>query len=236
MTPLIEVCVEDVAGVIAAEQAGAQRVELCADLIEGGLTPSYGTIQLARQKTRIPIHVLIRPRAGDFCYSADELEVMLADMQVCKGLGVQGVVIGALTSEGDIDAAQTLLLLEAARPLSVTFHRAFDVCRNPEEVLEELIALGIDRLLTSGQQKSAVEGIPLLRKLQQQASGRITIMACGGIRAHNVKQVLEQTGVSEIHFSAQEPRDEPASSTRLGQQRVTSQAIIRQVIEVANSP
>lgn len=233
MNPLVEVCVEDVAGAIAAEQAGAVRVELCSNLLEGGLTPSYATIQLARQKTRLPIHILIRPRAGDFCYSPDELEVMLSDIQVCKGLGVQGVVIGALSSDSHIDIAQTLLLIEAAKPLSVTFHRAFDVCHNPEEALEELIALGIDRVLTSGQQASAVEGIPLLRSLRQQAGGRIGILACGGIRAHNVAQVLQETGVWEIHFSAQETHPGPEGIVRLGTHHVTNQALIRQVIEVA---
>lgn len=233
MAPLIEVCVEDPEGAIAAELAGAQRVELCSSLAEGGLTPSYGSIQLARQKTRLPIQVLVRPRAGGFCYSPGELETMLVDIAVCKGLGVQGIVVGALNADREIDTAQMLLLIEAARPLSITFHRAFDACRDAQQALEQLIALGIDRVLTSGGQGSAVAGIPLLHQLQQQAGGRIGILACGAIRAHNVGQVLRETGVTEIHFSAQEVQ--PSSELGFGSQRRVNPDLIRAVVKEAES-
>jgi copper homeostasis protein len=231
---LVEICVEDSAGALVAERAGAHRIELCCNLPEGGLTPSYGSIYRTRQTTGLPIHVLIRPRPGHFRYSTDEHKVMLTDIEACKTLGVQGVVLGALDSEDNLDLNQTGQLIEAARPLSVTFHRAFDLCRSPEETLEQLIALRADHILTSGAQPSAIQGIPLLRKLQAKAAGRIGILACGNIRAHNVRQVLEETGVGEIHLSAQQSQPQPTSPIGLGKVRQTSGALIQEVIAAAS--
>ena len=180
---ICEVCVESVEAAVAAEQGGAHRVELCADLLEGGITPSAGTIALARARLGIRLHVLIRPRGGDFCYSDTELDIMRHDIATARALGADGVVLGVLLPDGTVDAARTAELMAAARPLSVTFHRAFDVTRDPYEALEALIALGVDRVLTSGQESSALEGLDTLAALVQQAGDRIAVMPGGGIRA-----------------------------------------------------
>jgi len=204
MTPALicEVCVESVEAAVAAVQGGAHRVELCADLLEGGITPSAGTIALARARLGIRLHVLIRPRGGDFCYSATELAIMRHDIATARALGADGVVLGVLLPDGTVDAARTAELMAAARPLSVTFHRAFDVTRDPHEALEALIALGVDRVLTSGQESSALEGLDTLAALVRQAGDRITVMPGGGIRAGNVAKIVAGTAAREIHFTA----------------------------------
>ncbi|MBT4499813.1 MAG: copper homeostasis protein CutC, partial [Gemmatimonadetes bacterium] len=180
-----EACVDSVASSVAAQQGGADRVELCADLIEGGITPGAGTIQLVRSRLTIPLHLLIRPRGGDFCYTDDEFEVMCIDIEQARTLGAGGVVLGLLHPDGSIDRERTALLVEHARPLSVTFHRAFDMARDPHQSLNLLIDLGIDRLLTSGQEATALEGADLIAALVQQAQNRIAIMAGGGITEEN---------------------------------------------------
>ncbi len=197
-----EVCVESVEAAKAAQAGGAHRVELCADLLEGGITPSAGTIALARDRLSVRLHVIIRPRGGDFCYSATEFAVMLRDVATAKALGADGVVIGVLQPDGAINAEHTAELIATARPLSVTFHRAFDVTRNPFEALETLIALGVERVLTSGQEASALEGADLVAELVRRAGDRIIVMPGGGIRAGNVAKVLAATGAQEIHFTA----------------------------------
>ncbi len=198
----IEICVDSAAGVLAAEKGGADRVELCDNLMEGGTTPSAGCIKVARKISKILIHVIIRPRGGDFLFSATNTEVMLEDIRMAKDLGADGVVIGCLNEEGGIDLELTEKLVAAARPMKVTFHRAFDMCQDPRQALEQLVSLGIERVLTSGQEASAYEGMDLITALQKQAAGRIIIMPGGGITPRNLQKIVQTTGVSEVHMSA----------------------------------
>jgi copper homeostasis protein len=198
----IEICIDSVEGAQAAERGGADRVELCDNLLEGGTTPSAGCIRLARVRVRLGLQVMIRPRGGDFLYSPTEVEVMGEDIRVARDLGADGVVFGCLTAAGDIDAPRTRALIEQARPLSVTFHRAFDMCRDPRRALEDLVALGVDRVLTSGQEATCLEGLELIAELQRQAAGRITILPGGGLTPRNVRRIVEATGVQEVHLGA----------------------------------
>jgi copper homeostasis protein len=199
---LLEVCVDSVESAIAAQEGGADRVELCDNLLEGGTTPSAGTIQLARKYLTIGLHVIIRPRGGDFCYSVIEFDVMKTDVQTAKSLGANGVVIGILTEDGAIDKERTRELIDLARPMSVTFHRAFDVTREPYEALQALIALTVDRVLTSGQENSALEGLDLISDLVQRAGDRIVVMPGGGITERNIKKIIAQSGAREAHVLA----------------------------------
>ncbi len=203
----VEICVDSVDGAVAAQEGGADRVELCDNLFEGGTTPSGGCIKVARQRLRIGLQVMIRPRGGDFHYSAQEVEVMREDIRMAKELGADGVVFGCLTPDGDIDRGLTSELVELARPLNVTFHRAFDVCREPQKALEELISLGIDRVLTSGQEATCLEGLELLTALNQQAAGRIIVMPGGGISPRNVNKIVAACGAVEVHLSARRTVD-----------------------------
>lgn len=202
MSRIIEICANSVASCIEAEKGGATRVELCAGIPEGGTTPSYGTVRLASALTSLDVNVIIRPRGGDFLYTPLEIDNMLADIEMVKSLGVHGVVFGCLTAQGDIDMPLMERLIAAARPLSVTCHRAFDVCREPFTALEQLITLGCDRVLTSGQQPDAVKGIPLLRELVVRAAGRIIIMPGCGVRPENIALIEAETGAREFHASA----------------------------------
>jgi copper homeostasis protein len=199
---LLEVAANSVASALAAEAGGAARVELCSALEVGGLTPSHATIAIARERLGIPIHVLIRPRAGDFVFDDLECEVMQRDIETCKALGCAGVVIGVLDADGGMDVARCRALMDAARGMSVTFHRAFDFTRDPFAVLDAIIALGCDRLLTSGQADDALTGAPLIRTLVDRARGRITIMPGGGIDANNIAAIARATGAHEFHASA----------------------------------
>jgi len=199
---LLEICVDSVDSAIAAQEGGADRVELCANLGDGGTTPSAGLIATARRHLRIGLHVLIRPRGGDFCYSAVEFESMKSDVAFAKNLGADGVVFGILKSDHTVDVERMRSLVDLARPLSVTFHRAFDVVTEPLRALEEIIALGIDRLLTSGQAETARAGLPLIAHLAQKAAGRIRIMPGGGVNAQNLPHLINTAGVSEIHAGA----------------------------------
>ena len=201
-TPTLEIAANSVASALAAEAGGAARVELFSALEVGGLTPSHAAIAVARERLGIPVHVLIRSRAGDFAFDDLECEVMRRDIEICKSLGCAGVVIGVLTVDGDVDVPRCRGLMEAARGMSATFHRAFDFARDPERALEAVIALGCDRLLTSGQAPDALAGAPLIRKLIEEARGRITIMPGGGIDAHNIAAIARSTGASEFHASA----------------------------------
>ena len=204
MKILFEACVDSVESAINAEAGGADRIELCADLLEGGITPSYAMIKLVLEKLKIPVNVIIRPRGGDFLYTDYEFEVMRSDIEFCKQAGVNGIVIGILNDDGTIDKTRTQKLIEAAKPMSVTFHRAFDMTREPEESLNTLIELCIDRLLTSGQEADVHKGIPTLKKLVELAGDKIIIMPGGGVNEINIKEVVEETGVKEIHASARE--------------------------------
>ena len=200
--PTIEVCVEGVDGLVAAQEGGADRVELCASLLEGGLTPSMGVIRAALTSATISIHVIVRPRGGDFLYTGLEFDSMVADVEACRELGIAGVVFGCLTADGHIDADRMRILVETARPMSVTCHRAFDMTRDVEEAIEALIACGIDRVLTSGQRDKAVDGIEMLRQTVQIAGERIIVMGCGGLDASNIAEVRRRAGLSEMHFAA----------------------------------
>ena len=191
---LFEVCTNSVESCIAAQEGGANRVELCAGIPEGGTTPSYGEIAMAREVlTTTRLHVIIRPRGGDFLYSPVEVKTMLKDIEMARQLGADGVVFGCLTTNGGIDVPVMKQLMEASKGLSVTFHRAFDVCRDASEALEQIIDLGCDRILTSGQQATAELGIPLLKELRERANGRITLC-----------RIAKETGIQEFHFSARE--------------------------------
>jgi copper homeostasis protein len=199
---LFEICVEGVDGVVAAQEGGGDRVELCASLLEGGITPSFGTIRAALKLCWLPVHVILRPRGGDFLYSDAEFAAMLDDAREIARMNAAGIVIGCLTSDGRIDEARMTALIEAAQPLSVTCHRAFDMTRDPEEALEALIRCGVHRVLTSGQRATAVAAIPLFRKLNAQAAGRIIIMTCGELGPETIAQVRRETGLTEFHFAA----------------------------------
>ena len=200
-----EVCANSVESCIAAQAGGANRVELCAGIPEGGTTPSYGDIIIAREVlSTTKLHVIVRPRGGDFLYSPVEQRILLKDIDNARRLGADGVVFGCLTAEGDIDTTLMELLMEAAGDMSVTFHRAFDVCRNPQKALEEIISLGCNRILTSGQQPTAEQGIPLLKELERQAAGRITLLAGCGVNETNIARIAQETGIHEFHFSARE--------------------------------
>jgi len=202
---ICEICVDSVAGVRAAKDAGAQRVELCADLLEGGITPSLGAIRQARKVEGIDLNVMIRPRGGDFLFDDDEFAAMWADIETSKAEGANGVVIGLLTAAGEIDVARTRELVTLARPLSVTFHRAFDVAAEPFGALETLIELGVDRVLTSGQEATVLEGLPLIVEFMKRAGDRIVIMPGGGITARNIERIVGAARPREIHFAALEP-------------------------------
>lgn len=198
----IEICVEGIDGLVAAQNAGADRVELCASLLEGGLTPSLGTIKAALAIAKIPFHVIVRPRGGDFLYSELEFQSMLEDIRAIRALGVAGVVVGCLTPDGRIDGPRMKSLVDAARPMAVTCHRAFDMTRNYAEAVEDLIDAGVDRVLTSGQRDTALEGADILKSTVAAARGRLVIMACGALDEGNIAKVLSSTGVDELHFAA----------------------------------
>lgn len=203
-----ENCANSVESCLEAQRAGIDRVELCAGIPEGGTTPSYGDILVARKRlTTTKLHVIIRPRGGDFLYSDVEKEIMLEDVRMSRRLGVDGVVFGALTAEGDVDMEFMRQLMKEAGGMSVTFHRAFDVCRDPFIALEQIIELGCHRILTSGQMPKAEEGVELLRELVERASERIIIMPGCGVNASNIAHIAEATGTREFHFSGRSKRE-----------------------------
>jgi copper homeostasis protein len=199
---ILEVCVESVEGAIAAQDGGADRVELCANLLEGGTTPSAGSIEQARRSLHIGLQVMIRPRGGDFCYSTTEFEIMKLDIETAKSAGADGVVIGILREDGSVDEARTRALTELARPMNVTFHRAFDMARDPYEAMETLIKIGINRILTSGQESSVLEGLDLISDLVRRAGSRIIIMPGGGIHERNLGKIVEHSRAKELHVAA----------------------------------
>lgn len=205
----IEVCVESVEGALTAEAGGADRVELCADLVEGGITPSPGSMRLAVERLGIPTMVMIRPRGGDFVYSRIEREIMLADIAAAREAGVHGVVLGVLRKDGTLDEDAMRDLLEAARPLEVTCHRAFDMTVDPRRALDGLIGLGVERVLTSGQEATAVRGTGLLRELVERAADRIIVMPGGGIPPDGIAPLVAATGCREVHFAAFRSAESP---------------------------
>ncbi|GAA2431939.1 copper homeostasis protein CutC [Actinomadura vinacea] len=211
MSLTYEICIDSVAGALAAERAGAHRVELCAALFEGGLTPSLGTIRATLSAvSSIRVHVIIRPRGGDFIFDEHEVAAMEHDVALAREAGAHGMVIGALTAAGGIDRPVTERLIAAAGGLPVTFHRAFDMAADPFAALETLVDLGVHRVLTSGQEVSVLEGAPLIAELVRRAGERIAVMPGGGITERNVARVVEATGAREIHFAALSEEASPA--------------------------
>jgi copper homeostasis protein len=200
--PLLEVCCASADFALQAQAAGADRVELCADLVQGGTTPSAGAIEVAVERLEIPVMVMIRPRGGDFLYSPSEVDVMLRDIEVAARLGARGVVFGALTPDGAVDAAVTRELVRAAGSLEVTFHRAFDLSRDLHHSLDALLEAGVHRVLTSAGRATVVEGLHVLSELVARAGDRLTVMPGGGIRPDNVEAVMAVAGVREIHVGA----------------------------------
>jgi copper homeostasis protein len=198
----LEICCFNYESCLIAERAGAQRVELCTDPADGGTTPAFGTIKQVKEKTSIPVYPIIRPRGGDFFYNDDEFTMMKSDVLLCRELGCDGVVIGLLNLDGSIDKERSKRLVQLAYPMGVTFHRAFDRAIHPFEALEDVIETGCERILTSGQLPTAMEGIQMLNELVRQANDRIIIMPGSGIRASNIETIAKQTGVEEFHSSA----------------------------------
>lgn len=201
MSYLIEIATSDFITTRSAVQGGADRIELCANLAEGGTTPSAGMIRQCRESFDVLLYPIIRPRGGDFLYSEEEFQIMLHDVKLCRELSCDGVVIGMLLADGRIDLSRTARLVEAAYPLGVTFHRAFDRCLDPFEALEQLIEVGCERILTSGQKPAAPDGVELIGQLNKAADYRITIMPGSGVRVDNVRQLADQTGCTELHSS-----------------------------------
>lgn len=199
---LIEIAVFNLESAIIAANSGAQRIELCSAPAEGGLTPSPATMRLARKYVKAPIHVMIRPREGDFCYSPREFELMLLDVAAAKIAGMNGIVAGILNPDGSVDENRTSILVDAAAPMNVTFHRAFDMVVDQEKALEAIVDSGCARILTSGGEQTAPLGIEKLASLVKKAGDRISIMPGSGVNPDNIRQIAEQTGATEIHLSA----------------------------------
>jgi copper homeostasis protein len=206
---LIEVCVDSADSACAAERGGAGRIELCSGLLEGGVTPSTGLIELVRKNVEIGLHIMIRPRGGDFCYDDEEFEVMRRDIVNAKQLGANGVVVGTLDVDGRVDVNRTRRLIELARPLSVTFHRAFDMSADLFRSLEDVCAAEADRILTSGGQQTSVVGREMITRLVAAANGRITIMPGSGINEQNAAGLIQETGVREIHVGLRSSSPSP---------------------------
>ncbi len=201
----LEICCDSLASAQAAERGGADRIELCDNLAQGGITPSAGKILLAKRLLQIPVFVLIRPRKGDFLYSDLEFDLMLENIREARKLGADGIVSGVLLPDGRLDNERIARLVEAAGPLPFTHHRAFDMCREPEEALEQLAAQGVSRILTSGQRPTAVEGLPLIARLAAQAGDRIRIMACGNLLPQTIGPLLAVASLQEFHAAVRKP-------------------------------
>jgi len=202
---VLEICVDSLESAVAAEAGGAARIELCNSLTEGGLTPSLGLLRVIRSQIKIGIHVMIRPRAGDFLYTGDELAVMREDISIAAQNGADGIALGLLTVDGEVDVEQTRKLVALARPMEVTFHRAIDLTRDINGALQDVIRTGADRVLTSGGEPSAMQGRHRLCEMVRVAEGRIGIMAGGGVRAENVEEIARATGAQEFHAALRRP-------------------------------
>ena len=224
MSILLEVCTDSASGAHAAEAGGADRVELCAALALGGVTPGPGLLDAALTRCALPIVVLVRPRAGDFVYDADDFRALLRDVECARAAGAHGVALGVLAASGEIDVERSRELVEAARPLEVCFHRAFDWTPDPYAALEALVSIGVDRVLTSGCAASAIDGLDCLERLVERAAGRIDILVGGGVRAHNAVRIIEATQAEQLHFTAREseasPQRRPEPLVPLGAQEL----------------
>lgn len=240
----LEVCANSVTSALAAQEGGATRVELCDNLAEGGTTPSYATIALAKKLLHIQVYPIIRPRGGDFLYSDLEFDLMKEDIKICKSLKCDGIVIGILKADGSIDKERCAALIELAKPMPVAFHRAFDMSNNMQLALEDLIELGIERVLTSGGANSAINGVQALKILVKQAGDRISIMPGAGINYTNIATLAKETGAQEFHASAKEfvssKMEYRNSSTKMGtiedeyQYELTSAEKVRKILEEVN--
>lgn len=209
MNYIIEIATTDFTTTRSAVEGGADRIELCAALSEGGTTPSYGTIKQCRESFEVPLFPIIRTRSGDFFYSDEEFRIMMDEVKLCRELDCDGVVIGLLNTDGTVDVKRTARLVEAAYPLEVTFHRAFDRCKDPFEALEQLVRIGCQRILTSGQQPTAPQGMELITQLIKAADERIIIMPGSGVRKENIKELAEKTGAVEFHSSLRSKSKSP---------------------------
>ncbi len=236
----LEICVESVDRAVAAERGGAHRVELCSDLASGGITPSAGMMRVARQNLRLPIHVLVRPRGDDFIYSDREFEIMERDIDFARQTGMEGVVIGILDRKCRVDVQRTARLVQRAKPLPVTFHRAFDLCRDMSAALEAVIQTGSVRLLTSGGGACAIEHLDSLARLVDAAGTRIAVMPGGGIAADDIPRILRDTSAREIHTSlrgrAGGARCQPLNSeSSLGSDEAEFEAAVRHVPRILDA-
>ncbi|HMC54789.1 MAG TPA: copper homeostasis protein CutC [Gemmatimonadaceae bacterium] len=245
MSVLVEACVDSVLSAVAAERGGARRLEVCASLADGGTTPSAGMLSAVKAATRLPVVFIVRPRGGAFVYSDVEIGVMRLDIEAATMLGADGVAVGALTSDGRVDARQVHALVAAAGDIPVTFHRAFDAVRDREQALETLIKLGVKRVLTSGGASTALEGASGIAALVKRAAGQIEIMAGGGIREEHVQELVHRTGVREVHVrGAQLARAGAASNERVRLRKPlpddetaweeTDESRIREFVRLAN--
>lgn len=216
MSFLVEICVDSLESATIAEAAGAGRIELCSALSEGGVTPSAGLIEAVRNNISIDVYVIIRPRGGDFLYSDHDFSVMRRDIERAGEAGAEGIVTGILNRDGTVDVERTALLAEYAAPMQVTFHRAFDLCREPKKALEDIISAGASRILTSGQARTAIEGAPVIKDLIAAAGGRVTIMPGGGISEYNVALLATATGAREYHLSGRRQADSMMTFRRKG--------------------
>ena len=234
---IFEVCANSIQSAINAQNGGATRIELCSGLEIGGITPSYGLINECKNRVNIPIHVLIRPRGGNFVYSSPEIEIMKKDIQFCKSIGIDGIVIGVLDADGNVDKSIMKELVILAQPMKVVFHRAFDRAKNPHQTLNSIIEIGCDILLTSGQQPKAIDGIELIEKLVQQANGSLEIMPGSGVSVDNVVEIVEKTGVTSIHFSGKEVVEDIAVFSKDGFEESgkyweSSKLVVRKIIDL----
>jgi copper homeostasis protein len=201
----LEMCVDSVESAVAAAEGGADRVELCANLLEGGTTPSLGTVRQTRRSAKLALSVMVRPRGGDFFYSPEEFDVMCEDARILKEEGADCLVFGLLRPDGQIDQERTAELIAMARPCQVTFHRAVDMTRDPREAIEALIKLGVERILTSGQQDSVLEGLNLIKELVQGAGSRVSVMPGCGVTLNNAARIARETGAKELHVASTRP-------------------------------
>ncbi|MGK9124858.1 copper homeostasis protein CutC [Olivibacter sp. SA151] len=237
----LEICANSLASALSAQLGGAQRIELCENLNEGGTTPSYGTIKSVRKLLKIKVYVLVRPRAGDFFYSDDEFTVMKEDIGICKQLGCDGIVIGLLDQDGNVDIERTKELVKLASPMGVTFHRAFDCSNDGLKALEDIIECGCERILTSGMENTATEGTAFLKTLVEKAGDRIVIMPGSGINEQNITELKKSTNAKEFHTSAKEPIPSKMiyhnmAITNMGDTiEVSNERKIRRIVALLNS-
>ncbi|HJR73425.1 MAG TPA: copper homeostasis protein CutC [Luteimonas sp.] len=235
--PLLEIAANSLASALAAQEGGADRIELCENLGEGGTTPSHGTLSMARDKLRIPIYALIRPRGGDFLYDEAELECMRRDIEHCSRLGCDGVVIGALDADGNVDIPACRELVAAAGKLGITFHRAFDVARDRAQALRDILALGCERVLTSGSANDALTGAVAIAETVRSGEGRIRVMAGAGVTVGNIREIAQKSQAHEFHASARSLRSSamrhrmPGLSGLEPERMQTDVALVRALVE-----